>query len=77
MKPMHFTGIANDDRRIAEELQAMGAFDQPEKAHASVIAEVLESIGQFMTWMRWRGEYGAYGCRVGATAAYTLEMRSI
>lgn len=77
MKPMHFTGIANDDRRIAEELQAMGAFDQPEQAHASVIAEVLESIGQFMTWMRWRGEYGVYGCRVGATATYTLEMRSI
>jgi len=76
MKPMNFTGIANDDRRIAEELQAMGAFDQPEVAAHSVISEALSAVSQFLTWMRWKGEYGVYGCRVGATAAYTLETRS-
>jgi len=69
-----FTGIANDDRRIAAELQAMGAFDQPAEEQHSLLGDMVEAVGQFITWMRWKGEYGVYGCRVGATAAYQQEM---
>lgn len=66
---MKFTGIASDDRRIQAELQAMGAFDNPEEKQASSIAQMFESIGQFAEWMRWKGEVGVYGCRVGVSHA--------
>lgn len=72
---MTFTGVANDDRRIARELQAMGAFDQPQTDKHSSIAQVFEAVGQFITWMRWKGEVGVYGCRVGADAARRMEAR--
>lgn len=72
---MKYTGVANDDRRIAEELQAMGAFDQAQDDKTSALSEMLEAIGQFMTWMRWKGEVGVYGCRVGATYAHKQEMK--
>lgn len=77
MKSVNFTGIANDDRRIAEELQAMGASDKPDVVKSSVLAEMLEPVSQFLTWMRWKGECGVYGCRVGAAAAYTMETRRL
>ncbi|MBY4677021.1 hypothetical protein [Marinobacterium arenosum] len=68
-----YTGIANDDRRIAAELQAMGAFDQPAEERDSKLADIWHAAGQFITWMRWKGEYGVYGCRVGASEAYRRE----
>ncbi len=69
---MSFTGVANDDRRIAAELQAMGAFDEVETPD-SALSKAFEAIGSFMTWMRWKGEVGVYGCRVGATYARKME----
>jgi len=74
MKNMVFTGVADDDRRIAAELQAMGAFDQPLQS-ASRLQALLEPVAQFLTWMRWKGEYSVYGCRVGATEAYRMELK--
>ncbi len=69
---MEFTGVANDDRRIAAELQAMGAFDGIEEK-ASFWGHTIEAVGQFITWMRWKGEVGVYGCRVGAAYARKME----
>lgn len=69
---MNYTGVANDDRRIAEELQAMGAFDGIE-AKESMLSHAMEAVGQFLTWMRWKGEVGVYGCRVGAAHARKME----
>lgn len=74
---MTFTGVANDDRRIAEELQAMGAFDQGVEDKESVFSQAVEAVGQFLTWMRWKGEVGVYGCRVGAAYARRMEARQI
>lgn len=72
-----YTGIANDDRRIAAELQAMGAFDQPAEQPDSRLATLLHAVGQFLTWLRWKGEYGVYGCRVGASEAYRKEQAGL
>ena len=72
---MKFTGVANDDRRIPGELQAMGAFDQSQEDTHSVVGQVLEAIGQFITWTRWKGEVGVYGCRVGADHARYMEAK--
>ncbi|MGY8869323.1 MAG: hypothetical protein ACKVJE_02685 [Pseudomonadales bacterium] len=72
---MKFTGIADDDRRIAAELQAMGAFDTPQEQQASSIAQMFSAIGQFAEWMRWKGEVGVYGCRVGADHARHEEAK--
>lgn len=74
---MNFTGVANDDRRIAEELQAMGAFDQSAEIKESVLSQAVEAVGQFLTWMRWKGEVGVYGCRVGAAYARRQEAAHI
>lgn len=73
MKPMVFTGLPNDDRRIAQELQAMGAFDQPSEESQSSLGQLLEAVAQFVTWLRWKGEVGVYGCRVGAAQARRME----
>lgn len=72
---MKFTGIADDDRRIAAELQAMGAFDSPQKKQASSIAQMFDAIAQFAEWTRWKGEVGVYGCRVGAAHARREEAK--
>ncbi|MCV6587926.1 MAG: hypothetical protein OIF57_02685 [Marinobacterium sp.] len=77
MNQTTFTGVAADDRRIAAELQAMGAFDQPEIHEPSAINRMFEPVTQFLTWMRWKGEYGVYGCRVGATEAYRIETQRV
>ncbi|MCW8884673.1 MAG: hypothetical protein OQK12_05375 [Motiliproteus sp.] len=69
MRQMVFTGIADDDRRIARELQAMGAYDQPFEEGPSVLAKFLEPVTNFITWMRWKGEVNVYGCRVAAQQA--------
>lgn len=69
---MKFTGVANDDRRIAAELQAMGAFEGQEEK-VSIFSQMVEAVGQFVTWMRWKGEVGVYGCRVGAAHARKME----
>ena len=74
---LKFTGVANDDRRIANELMAMGAFDNNEAAATTTSLQVFEAIGQFITWMRWKGEVGVYGCRVGADTARRLEAKAI
>lgn len=73
---MNFTGNTADDRRIAAELQAMGAFDEMQEKQ-SRFGEALEAVGQFITWMRWKGEVGVYGCRVGAEYARRQEARQI
>tara|TARA_R110002096_G_scaffold354731_1_gene547935 strand:+ start:164 stop:442 length:279 start_codon:yes stop_codon:yes gene_type:complete len=62
-----YTGIAADDRRIARDLQAMGAFDQGSEDAPSYLAKKLEPLSQFITWMRWKGEVAVYGCRVGVS----------
>lgn len=72
---MKFTGIENDDRRIAQELQAMGAFDMAQDDQLSAVTTALEATGQFLTWLRWKGEVGVYGCRVGADYARKMEAR--
>ncbi|WP_293265845.1 hypothetical protein [Neptunomonas sp.] len=72
---MKFTGIADDDRRIAEELQAMGAFDNSLEEKTSSIAQIFDAISQFAEWTRWKGEVGVYGCRVGATHARREEAK--
>jgi hypothetical protein len=72
---LKFTGIADDDRRIAAELQAMGAFDTPEMEQASTFAQVLVSISDFVEWTRWKGEVAVYGCRVGAASARRQEAK--
>ncbi len=73
MKNTVYTGLANDDRRIAEELQAMGAFDQPQADEKSALAKMIAAVSEFVTWMRWKGEVGVYGCRVGAAHARRME----
>lgn len=69
-----YTGLPNDDRRIAEELQAMGAFDgQPHTP--SRLEQSLASLAELLTWLRWKGEIAAYGCRIGVSRphqAHTL-----
>ncbi|WP_286237685.1 hypothetical protein [Neptuniibacter halophilus] len=74
---MNFTGVANDDRRIAAELQAMGAFDQAQPEQESSLQQAMTAVGQFLTWLRWKGEVGVYGCRVGAAQARRLEAAQI
>lgn len=73
MKNTVYTGVACDDRRIAAELQAMGAFDQAQADEKSALVKAIEAAGEFITWMRWKGEVGVYGCRVGADYARRLE----
>ncbi|WP_036228686.1 hypothetical protein [Marinobacterium jannaschii] len=68
-----YTGIANDDRRIQQELQAMGAFDAAQDDQPSLLLDMLRSTSQFLTWLRWKGEVGVYGCRVGADFARRQE----
>ncbi|RDE19519.1 hypothetical protein DV711_11555 [Motiliproteus coralliicola] len=70
-----YTGIANDDRRIEAELQAMGAYDQAQADEPSMLSKALLAVEDFITWMRWKGEVGVYGCRVGAVYARCLESR--
>lgn len=72
-----YTGIANDDRRIAAELQAMGAFDQAQADEKSAFLKAIEAAGDFITWMRWKGEVGVYGCRIGAEYARRQEALAI
>lgn len=74
---MKFTGIANEDRRISEELHAMGAFDQSQPDQISALSHTFEVIGQFVTWMRWKGEVSVYGCRVGADVARRMEAQRL
>ncbi|HEY5718028.1 MAG TPA: hypothetical protein VIS52_05990 [Motiliproteus sp.] len=68
-----YTGIANDDRRITAELHAMGAFDGSEYEQYSQFQQLLKAVSGFITWMRWKGEVSAYGCRIGASYARALE----
>jgi len=68
-----FTGLPDDDRRIARELQAMGANDFQEIDTPSSLNKLWGALSEFITWMRWKGEVNAYGCRVGAERARALE----
>ena len=68
-----FTGLPDDDRRIARELQAMGANDYREMHTPSSLSKLWKGLSDFITWMRWKGEVNAYGCRVGAERARALE----
>ncbi|MEH6627023.1 MAG: hypothetical protein V7739_11295 [Motiliproteus sp.] len=73
MNRMVFTGIADDDRRIARDLQAIGAFDQPMVKEPSALSKLFEPVTEFITWMRWKGEVNVYGCRVAAQQARVEE----
>jgi len=73
MKFNQYTGIANDDRRIHQELIAMGYADQPLQAEPGAVAKLLTQASEFLTWMRWKGEVGVYGCRIGANTARRME----
>ena len=68
-----FTGLPDDDRRIARELQAMGAFEHSTEDKETSLSKAFEAITQFVTWMRWKGEVNVYGCRVAADSARKLE----
>lgn len=73
-----YTGLADDDRRIARDLQAMGAFDGVETASSEgLFSATLEAIAGFVTWLRWKGEVSVYGCRVGADHARALERQAL
>jgi len=72
-----YTGVTNDDRRIAAELQAMGAFDGSDSDQRSALEQLVDAISAFVTWMRWKGEVSVYGCRVGAGYARVLEAHSL
>ncbi|WP_210395881.1 hypothetical protein [Motiliproteus sediminis] len=68
MNPISYTGLADDDRRINRELQAMGAFDgHPEQP--TQLALLWRSLVDFMRWMRWKAEISANGCRLGVSHA--------
>jgi len=69
-----YTGLEADDRRIARDLQAMGAFDQGADDSPSYLSQKLESINQFITWMRWKGEVSVYGCRVGVNRSAMQQL---
>lgn len=73
MNQPNYTGLPQDDRRITAELQAMGAFNQATAAPSSTLTSTLKNIGQFITWLRWKGEVSVYGCRVGAQYARQQE----
>lgn len=75
MKNMVFTGVECDDRRIAGELQAMGYFDEQGEESKSAFSKTIEAVGNFVTWMRWKGEVGVYGCRVAADHARYMEAK--
>lgn len=75
MKQSVFTGIECDDRRIASELQAMGYYDESGREEKSAIMSLWASVSSFITWMRWKGEVGVYGCRVGADYARYMEAK--
>lgn len=75
MNKMVFTGVECDDRRIAGELQAMGCFDEAREDKKSALAKMIEATGNFITWMRWKGEVSVYGCRVAADHARFMEAR--
>ena len=62
---MVFTGLAADDRRIARDLMAMGAFDQVQEEQPSLFSRQIKTVQSFITWMRWKGEISVYGCRIG------------
>ncbi|GGK71024.1 hypothetical protein [Amphritea balenae] len=74
MKKMVFTGVECDDRRIAGELQAMG-YSEYQAEHKGKLSKMLEAVGNFITWMRWKGEVGVYGCRVAADHARYMEAK--
>ncbi|MGB0468483.1 MAG: hypothetical protein ACPGF7_13275 [Pontibacterium sp.] len=69
-----FTGLPDDDRRINSELQAMGAFDKPLPEKPSTLKQAFSYAGELITWMRWKGEVGVYGCRVGVTHVRRQEV---
>ncbi|WP_299204409.1 hypothetical protein [uncultured Amphritea sp.] len=75
MKQSVFTGVECDDRRIASELQAMGCYDESGTEPQSAFSKAVEAVGNFITWMRWKGEVGVYGCRVGADYARYMEAK--
>lgn len=73
MKFNQYTGNANDDRRIHQELIAMGYADQPYRGEPGAVSKMLAQAADFLTWMRWKGEVSVYGCRIGANVARRME----
>lgn len=53
----------------------MGCFDEAREDKKSALAKIIEATGNFITWMRWKGEVSVYGCRVAADHARLMEAR--
>jgi hypothetical protein len=51
----------------------MGYADQPYKGESGAVSKMLAQAADFLTWMRWKGEVGVYGCRIGANVARRME----
>ncbi|MGB2130654.1 MAG: hypothetical protein ACPHXW_04450 [Marinobacterium sp.] len=67
MNMKHYTGLANEDRRIHQELVAMGYTDAVEApVSQSAIAKAFNQLTDLLTWMRWKAEISVNGCRIGA-----------
>lgn len=66
MNQKHYTGLANEDRRIHQELVAMGYTDAEASESQGALAKLFNQLTDLLTWMRWKGEVGVYGCRIGA-----------
>lgn len=75
MSEKHYTGIPHEDHRIHLELVAMGYTERSEEHGPGAFARLFKQAGEFLTWMRWKGEIAVSGHRVGAHV--TRHMESI
>lgn len=66
MNMKHYTGIASDDRRIHQELIAMGYTDADAPVNQDRAAKAFNQLVDLLTWMRWKAEISVNGCRIGA-----------
>ncbi len=66
MQMKHYTGLANEDRRIHQELVAMGYTDADASRTPGAVAKMFNQLTELLTWMRWKAEVGVYGYRIGA-----------
>ena len=73
MNVKHYTGIPNEDRRIHQELVAMGYTDCSEEQGPGAFARLLKQAGDVLTWMRWKGEIAVSGRRIGAHVIRHME----
>lgn len=73
MHMKHYTGLYHDDRRIHQELVAMGYTESCKAQARSAFARRLQQVGEFLTWLRWKGEIAVCGHRIGAHVTRHME----